>query len=1500
MDKNETTTPGSSFAPGPDNKRLTPFEPLVEQWFLNNLGRPTDIQEQAWPIIARGGHVLVAAPTGRGKTMAAFLWALNQLLFQKWSPGRTRVLYVSPLKALNNDIQRNLLAPLARLRRILEQETGAAPRINVQTRSGDTDQSERRRMLSHPPEILITTPESLNILLAGRGGRSLLTGLKVVILDEIHAVFPNKRGTHLITAVERLTDLSGEFQRIALSATIRPEEEAARFIGGFRSSGQGLGLIMTPRPVTVVKSRLAKIHHLRVSYPQAEGTGEKPDSAWEPLVREFKAIAQKNQSTLFFANSRRLAEKISHLINQGESQTLAYAHHGSLSKEIRRVVEAKLKAGELKAIVSTNSLEMGIDIGALDEVVLIQAPPSVSSARQRIGRAGHRVGEISRGSFFPSHPQDVLESAVLAGAVQNGEIETSRPVECPLDVLAQVIVGMCGLEPVPEEKLFERIKSSYPFRRLERDKFDLVLAMLAGRYAETRIRELKPRLAWDRIEGTVSARKGALLALYMSGGTIPDRGYFHLRHDRTNALIGELDEEFVWEARIGQTLTLGVQNWRIERITHNDVFAVPINSPALAPPFWHGEENGRDFHFSALIADFLEKADEALDTPDFIPWLIKDFFLDPEAARELVEYLTSQKRAVSAPLPHRRHILVEWINAGPGGVPGSQVVLHNFWGLKVNRPYALALEAAWRERFNQRPRLFVSNDSLSIILPDEIETAEILSLVSPANLEKNIRASLEGSGFFGARFRECAGRALLLTKPSLNQRLPLWMTRLKSQKLLEAASGYEDFPILLETWRACLQDEFDLDSLIMLLSELEAGLITWTEAHVDQPSPMARNSAWRQVNEFMYTRDDPLAAGPSALRRDLLQDVVFNPGLRPRVEPDAARRFEEKCRRLAPGYSPADARELVEWVKERLAIPRDEWKDLLAAMKRDHGPDAEAAATAAQEKLQVIGPPEDRPPLVVSLEHLDLFRLVWGTGPAGSEGAREEAVSRLASQWLQFYGPVSPEFIARTLGLDFSVLELTLEALAESHKIVIGQLLAGRDEALACDSRNLEIILRRSRAEKRPVFEPLPLTRLPLFLAAHQGLTLPQAETAPPREGLARCLEPLLGLPLPAGLWESDILPARLPGYKTAWLDGLFQETDLRWLGGEKKTVAFCFEADLDLPRESPEEGDDAGLEAAPAGPDDDLAQLFPDPAARYDFKALLQFGGGLSPSELSARLWEAAWRREVSSDSFAALRRGLGTDFKPPDEDFSDGPGARRRTLGKRAGFSQWKSRSPWGGAWFRLPRPEPLSDLLEQEELKKDRARLVLDRYGVVFKEILDREAGPFRWRELFRSLRLMELSGEIFSGFFFRGPSGPQFVSPGGLQKLRRKLPEKAVYWINALDPVSPCGLGLEDLKGVFPPRKASTHLVFRGEALVLVSERNGKSLTINLDPDDPDLLRCLAPLKNLLYRDFQPLGKIKIETINGEPAAAGPYVAALRLSLEATLDYKNVVLFKKFGA
>jgi ATP-dependent Lhr-like helicase len=1458
-----------------------PFHPLVADWFARRFGTPTPLQAQAWPVIAGGGHALLVAPTGSGKTLAAFLFAIDRLVTGAWPPGRTSVLYVSPLKALNNDVQRNLLGPLEELGLAFAAAGAPFPAIRALTRSGDTPPEERRRLLRHPPEVLITTPESLNLLLASPAGRDALGHLRTVILDEIHAVAGSRRGTHLVTAVERLVPLAGEFQRIALSATVRPLDTVAAFVGGLRLDGPAHAPRHVPRPVAVVHAGEAKRYALAVRFPAA-AVAER-ELFWAPYVAELRAIIARNRSTLVFVNSRRLCEKIAHLVNEGEARPVAWAHHGSLARELRAEVERRLKAGELRAIVATSSLELGIDIGALDEVVLLQSPPSVSAAVQRIGRAGHAVGETSRGTFLPTHPLDLAEAAVLAAAVPEHAIEEIRPVEAPLDVLAQVLVALALERPTQAvDDLYRQVRASWPYRDLPRGQFDLVLEMLAGRYAETRLRELSPRLLLDRLEGTVTAAKGARMLLAVAGGTIPDRGSFHLRHHETSARIGDLDEEFVWEAKVGQTFTFGAQNWRIERITHNDVFARPADPRAIAPPFWRAEEYLRDAHLAARLGCFLEEADGRLDDPAYPGLLETRNALEPDAARRLVAFLAEQKRATRGALPHRHHLLVESAASGPGGYPGRQVILHTLWGGRVNRPFAIALEAAWERRFGHLPELYAGNETVTLVLPHEVGPAEILELVRRDTALGLVRARLEASGFFGARFRECAGRALLLPRRHPGERQPLWLTRLRSQRLLESVRRHEDFPVLLETWRTCLRDELDVDTLLARLGELETGAIAWTHARTAAPSPFARAVSWQQLNDYVYRDDTPASAPASRLREDLVREVAGTPGLRPAVPPELVRRFEEKRRRLAPGYAPETPRELLEWVKERVLVPTPEWGELLHAM----GEAAAGALAALPGKLVLLAPPGADSPLVAARESLPRIRAGFYPGaalaaepvgggaplpaPSRPPAADEEALTALLGEWLRFFGPRPAAWVESSLGIAPARFRAALEDLLDEGAVIAGDLVAGEAEPLVCDRENFEILLRLRRSSARPSLEPLPLAALPLLLAHRQGLAVPARDP----EALFGSLERLACLPAAADAWEQEILPARAAGYEPAWLDHVLQQSDLLWVGAGARRVAFCFDEERDLPG------------AGAAG--EEAAALFPDPDARYDFATLLRLTG-LRSADLAERLWRGVWSGRVANDSFAALRRGLETGFAVPEA-----AGLLAHRSGRRGAFNRWKSAVPWLGAWRLLPPPEAAGDPLEADERGRERVRILLARYGVLFRELVAREPPPFRWAGIFRSLRLMELAGEVVAGYFFHGVPGPQFAAPELLGLLAGGLPEDAAWWLAATDPASPCGLGLAGLPASLPRRVSGAWLSFRGREPLLVARRNGRDLTIAAAPDDPGLAGCLAPLRHLLTRDFRPLPQLVVERVNGERAARSPYAGPLREAFDAQSDVGRLIL------
>ncbi|MDA8125295.1 MAG: DEAD/DEAH box helicase [Deltaproteobacteria bacterium] len=1557
-----------------NQQALSPFHPLIGEWFGKRRGAPTDVQAQAWPIIAAGKHALITAPTGSGKTLTAFLWALNQLITGVWGRGQTRVLYVSPLKALNNDIRRNLTAPLAELQGLFQRAGKPFPEIGVLTRSGDTPAEERRRMFRRPPEILITTPESLNLLLNSRTGRQMLTGVATVILDEIHALVATKRGTHLITAVERLTLLAGEFQRIALSATVRPLSTVAEFVGGFLPKGDSGDDRYARRPVEIVSAREEKRSEIRVAFPPA-ARERLVDASWWPVLAEaFRKIIEQNRATLLFANSRRTAEKVTRLINEKAPAVLAYAHHGSLSREIRLTVEERLKNGELKAIVATSSLELGIDIGELDEVILIQTPPAISAAIQRIGRSGHGVGGTSRGLLFPTHGHDFLYAAVLARCAADRKIEAAAPIEGPLDVLAQVILAMTGVESWDIDALYSFLRTCHPYHGLPRRQFDLVLAMLAGRYADTRLRELKPRLFIDRIDNTVQAREGTLRLVALAGGTIPDRGYYDLRIEESRAKIGELDEEFVWERRIGDTFTLGTQVWRIKKVTHNDVEVVPVEAQPGIFPFWRAEEQNRDFHFSERILLFLEKFNARLADPSLKEELRRDYFLDETAADELIGHLTRQRSATGTDLPHRRHLLIEHFDDPLNDADRKQVVLHTFWGGRVNRPFALALQAAWEEKYGLHLETFVNNDAILLMLPHAFSAAELFSLVTAESLERQLRRILETSGFFGARFRENAGRALLLPKGDFQRRLPLWLNRLRAKKLLDAVLPYADFPILLETWRDCLKDEFDLDHLKELLDEIRDGKIRIGETTTAAASPFCDGLIWKQTNTHMYEGDSPAAGKTSRLGQDLIREAVLSGRLRPKIPKALVAQLLARLQRTAPGYAPRSAAELLDWLRERLFIPLSEWQALCAAIDGDGEIVAAEALTEIGLKIAAVRLPGAKTDGICAVENFARIAGVFGTPgeafpahdlisgepiawipasagmtkgatgttdgvtgttkgveetPKGAAGAIRGVTGRTKGavgltkgvvgdlewvtgnlqratgdlddtvseeegeapdlagflrRWLSYYGPLPQSALPEILGLPVSRLAATLADLAEAQVLLLDLLTDEAAEIEVCDRENLEILLRMARRARQPVFSALPAAALPLFLAAWQGLTAPGDSP----DALRTRIEQLFGFPAPAEAWEKHLLPARLSPYYGAWLDTLLATSDLAWFGCGLRRISFAFADDREL--FLPEEGGNRDPLQSDGKPvPDALATLLPQRFGRYSLFDIARHAG-LDSAAVTEKLWNLVWQGQVANDAFATLRQGIMTDFAP----FSPKP---ERGRIPRSGYNRWAASRPLSGNWHAIGPGHIDRDPIEEAELAKDRVRQLLARYGILFRELLAYELPPLQWTGVFRALRLMELSGEILSGHFFAGIPGAQFISPEAFRFLNDPLPEEAVYWLNATDPASLCGIRNEALKAGLPSRIPSTHLVYCGRKLALLSRRNGGVLEFFVPPDDPRLAEYLSFMKALLGREFLPEKTLLVETINGQSARESEYSEALK-AFGFRSYYKGLELTRKY--
>ncbi len=1421
------------------------FHPIISDWFERTYGSPTEIQSMAWPRIAGGDHLLITAPTGSGKTLTAFLWALNRFITGDLEIGSTRVLYISPLKALNNDIQRNLTTPLTELKRRFDEAGEPFPDIKVMTRSGDTDSESRRRMLRHPPEILITTPESLNLLLSSRGGQGLLYDIDTVILDEIHAVVESKRGVFLMSAIERLVPMSGEFQRIALSATVNPLDQVADFVGGFERHGDSF----TPRAVAILKSNAHKQYDICVRYPEEAAKRGEDEKVWDYLAGDILTRIQQNTSTLVFVNSRALCEKLTFKINNAAGRLAAYAHHGSLSREIRTEVESRLKAGKLEAIVATSSLEMGIDIGALDEVILVQSPGSIASTIQRIGRAGHQVGAASRCTIYPTHPQDFVEAAVLADAVIEKDLEPIRLINRPLDVLGQVIVSMTGTASWQLDDLFHEIRRSTAYRHLSRVEFDLVINMLAGRYADHHIRELKPRVRVDRVNNTIEARKGALLSLYLSGGVIPDRGYFQLRHEDDNAKIGELDEEFVWEANVGQVFSLGTQTWQVKKITHNDVVVGPGKPGSSAPPFWKAEPLSRSFHYATRIGRFLEEANTRLEDEEFEEELQARFHSEPRVAAEIINFLSRQREHTRTDLPHRHHLLVEKIRSGPQRAPGHQVVIHSGWGAAVNRPFAMALEAAWQDSFAEQPEVFVANESIVVQLPEELNAERIFSLVTPEKIETLLRHRLEGSGFFGARFRENAGRSLLLSKGRFNERKPLWMSRLQSQKLLDNVLKYEDFPILLETWRTCLQDEFDLDGLRLMLEEVARREIQVTEVETPSPSPFAASVAWDQINVYMYMSDTPKSQVSSSLSKSLLEEVVYSPALRPPLNPDLVQALQVRLHRLSEGYAPADQTELIDWVIERSFIPGEEWQQLIERLDFDPAHKLIDTTTFASTFASGVCAAENTKTLQALLQH--------------EATERADGFSTFLANWLQHYGPISMEKMAALLQVPHEHLHDALGELLHDETIIEGKLLEADDRIYYCDASNYEHLLRLARRANRPTTTTRAISNLPTFMYTWQQ----RFSNGDPVDQLFESIEQLRGYPAAPELWEADFLPSRISNYSTQHMDVLFSEGELQWLGTGKKQVTFCFTTDNDL-----------------LLPGDAESELIRDDHARYDFGGLSDLTG-LSYHDLAEKLWGEVWQGKIANDSVATLRQGIAHRFSIPDISSMD----MRRS--RRGAINRVRGSTPATGTWYALSR-EAEEDLLTREELAKDRARLLLNRYGVLFRELVVRE-GQTPWKDIFRALRLMELSGEVVSGRFFDKVPGPQYMTETSLRHFNT-CTDTPVFFINAADPVSPSGLGIDVFEHPVPSRLTSNHMVIHGDSLVMTSRKNGRSIDIHRTENDPELPRYLQLFHHLAYRSFNPVKQPRIDDINGGPARSSGYIAAFETTFNVIHDYKSVMI------
>jgi len=1509
---------------------LAAFTPATATWFREVFADPTPAQTGAWRAIAAGENALVIAPTGSGKTLAAFLWALDQLAREPVPAAkeRCRVLYVSPLKALAVDVERNLRAPLAGITQTALRLRQSPPSVTVGVRSGDTVAGERRAISTRPPDILITTPESLFLMLTS-AARDVLRPVQTVIVDEVHALAGTKRGAHLALSLERLDALVAAsapaadgaiqrkrpIQRIGLSATVRPADRVAQFLGG-------------TAPVTVVAPPATKAWDLEVVVPVEDmsdlGATAAPaplslgdDSAppprpsiWPHVENRILDLISEHRSTIVFANSRRLAERLTAHLNElqaerdGErdasevaalpaeimaqsgasagrdgtgSPVIARAHHGSVSKEQRAQIEADLKSGQLSCVVATSSLELGIDMGAVDVVVQVEAPPSVASGLQRVGRAGHQVGATSRGVFFPNHRADLIESAVVVERMRAGAIEEVARLRNPLDVLAQQIVAMVAIEDVAAEDLYALVRRADSFRDLPRSAFEAVLDMLSGRYPSEDFAELRPRLVWHRDVGTVSARPGAQRLAVTSGGTIPDRGLFGVflvgegnasgRHE-PGRRVGELDEEMVYETRVGDVFTLGTTSWRVEQITHDQVLVSPAPGVPGRLPFWKGDSPARPVELGRAFGAFVREVG-ALPLEAGVSRL-RETGLDEFAARNLVGYLAEQAAATQA-LPTDTTVVFERFRDELGD---WRVCLHSPLGSGVLTPWALAVEQAARERYGMEVQATATNDGVVLRIPDtdsEPPGADLV-LLDPETLESVITAEVGTSALFAARFRECAARSLLLPRRDPKARSPLWQQRMRSAQLLSVASRYPEFPVVLETMRECLTDVFDLEGLLAVQRQLAARSMRLVEVETREPSPFAKSLLFGYVGAFVYEGDVPLAekkAAALALDANLLAELLGKDGLKQLLDASVIASTEADLQGVSAERRAATAEQLFDLL--RTAGPFT-----LAELRDRTGDDLDAAAAVASlvAARRVVPVRIAGADMVAVVE--DVPRLRDGLGipvPPGVAASFTEVsahpIQDLVLRWARTHGPFVATAVARRYGLGSSVVQQACDALTAAGTLVAGSFVELPGESgerrQYCHSQVLGLIKRRTLALLRKGVEPVEQPAYARFLAEWQGVGASTRGV----DAVLGVVEQLAGYPLPASALESAVLPARVPDYTPAMLDELTASGEVFWVGdgpiGESDGWVRLYPADVDPhPARTPETtGRGAELLAALGG------------GGAYFFDSILP--SGLLPTDRTEyvhALWDLVWSGLISCDSFAAVRARTG------------GGSHRRPTRpAPRRGWLRHPGRAPrpvrtvspvTTGRWSVLAR-QPLAPA---ERLAAD-LFVQLDRYGVVTRGSVLTEDPLGGFGTAYRALSQLEESGQCRRGYFVAGLGAAQFALTGAVDRLRREQRDTeaaggsrgeegsataSAFVLAACDPANPYGAALPwpDREGHRPGRKPGALVVLVDGNLVFYVERGGKTM-LSFTEDAGLLEPAATALASSVHRGL--LGKLTVERADG---------------------------------
>jgi ATP-dependent Lhr-like helicase len=1359
---------------------LQGFHEPTRRWFTETFDAPTDAQRQAWPSILAGQSTLLVAPTGSGKTLAAFLCAIDRVLFSpvREQKERCRLIYVSPLKALAFDVEKNLRAPLSGIMRSADRLGVAYHTPEVAVRTGDTPADERARLLRRPADILITTPESLYLMLTSNA-RETLRNVEALIVDEIHAIASTKRGTHLFLSLERLDALlpkETSLQRIGLSATQKPLDEVARLLGGFETRGEerlarpvAIADAHSPRPIELtIEVPVEDMSELRATEQMLsprEGEDQAPRSIWTSIHPRLVELVRAHRSTMVFVNNRRLAERLAAAVNELAGEPLARAHHGSVAREERVLIEDALKAGRLPCIVATSSLELGLDIGAIELVVQIESPPSVSSGIQRIGRANHHVGGNPRGLIFPKHRGDLLASAEAARRMREGEIEVTRYPRNALDVLAQQIVAIVASEEsISVGALFDLVRGAAPYADLKRDQLDSVLDMLSGLYPSDEFVELRPRLIWHRETDQLEARKGSKQIAIANAGVIPDRGLYGVflagQKEKQSRRVGELDEEMVFEAREGEVFILGASSWRIEEITQDRVLVSPAPGQPGKMPFWRGDGLGRSYELGRGIGELLRKVTRASD--DGAERMLVEGGLDARAAKNLVRYVREQDESPNEVPTDQRIVVEQFLDE----VGDYRVCLLSPHGARVHIPLALCMQEKARRELGTSLEAVWSDDGMVFRFPERDEPPELSELFpAPEEVQELLLHALADTPLFASHFRECAARALLLPRRMPGRRTPLWAQRKRSAGLLAVVSKFQSFPIVLETYRECLQDVFDVPSLTSLLTRVMEHKVKVVTTRTEKPSPFAVSLLFNYVGNFMYDGDAPLAerkAAALSIDPTQLRELLGEAELKDLLEPDAIEEAAAQAGRWRfPPRHPDDLHDLLLLVgdlserelQERLGDARDA---LLAPL-------LEARRAL---RLRIAG--EER---VIAVEDTARFRDAVGImPPAGLPSAFlapvADPLSDIALRYARTHGPFTAAELAARYALPEDKVREPLDRAVARGRLLRGELHPSKAGITYCDADVMRSIKRLSLASLRKQMEAVDGATYARFLLRLHGI----GEHARGLDALRHALTRLEGAPMDLVALEREILPARVRGFAPSDLDALLASGELVWRGLEASAqgagrIALYFRDGFSAlaPPPSPVEGPLA----------DKIRTALRERGAAF-FHDLCRAVGGF-PADVLSGLWQLIWSGEVSNDTLQPLRslaRGGEPDRKR---------GVRVSKL------------LPGSEGRFSLLHYDPMSETERRLALVE---RLLL-RHGVLVRDAIKAEGIPGGFSSVYEVLKAMEDNGRVRRGYFVEALGAAQFVQPGVEERLRGERaarPEATALLLASSDPASPYGLSL----------------------------------------------------------------------------------------------------------